>query len=325
MIFWLLPLLLALAVAAILVAAWRLPGGGSLAMRLTVLGLWAFGKPAADFQRYKASLLHRSYPPDARLPKSLRALCHVTEESVDGQRVVTLAPRRGGGIRHILYWHGGSYVSALVAPQWEIVRKLIEATGATVTVPLYLLSPEYGHEPAFAVAETLFRRALAAGPAGNILLAGDSAGANFALGQTVRLRDQGLPMPGHVVLFSPWLDLTLSNPEARKIEPSDPILAVDALRQCGQWWVRGADPLNPVFSPLYAELEGLPPITLVQGTRDLFLPDSRTFVGKAEAAGLDLRYLEYPGAFHVFVAATWTPESRDAFARLAQRLPAEPA
>ena len=320
MIGGLLALLLALAIAAILLAAYRLPGGGSFAMRLTTLGLWAMGKPSANFERFKASMLHRAYPRDAPLPASLTSLCEVSESTVEGQRVVTLVPKAGGSRRHFLYWHGGSFVSALVAPHWQIVRKLIEATGASVTVPLYLLSPEHGHAPAFALAEILYRQALSAGAAEDIVLAGDSAGANFALGQTLRYRDQGLPLPGHVILFSPWLDLTLSNPEARKIEPSDPILAIDALRLCGQWWVRDVDPRTPIFSPVYADLHGLPPLTLFQGTRDLFVVDARTFAGEAEAAGLDLRYLEYPGAFHVFVGATWTPESQDAFARLGRLL-----
>lgn len=124
-------------------------------------------------------------------------------------------------------------------------------------------------------------------------------------------------MPGRIILFSPWLDLTLADPEARKLETKDVMLAVDTLRMCGAWWAGEDDPRLPRLSPLYADLKGLPPIELYQGTNDIFVVNARTFVKKVEAAGGAIHYGEYPGAFHVFVGATFTPEAKDVFNRIA--------
>ncbi len=95
------------------------------------------------------------------------------------------------------------------------------------------------------------------------------------------------------------------------------MLAVDGVRECGSWWAGPLDARSPHLSPLYADLAGLPSTAYFQGTHDILVVDARSFASKAEAAGMDLRYFEYPGAFHVFMGATFTPEARDVFRHVA--------
>lgn len=298
---------------------------GSLEMQQIAQVIAARGKALADPATYHASLLARSYPSPAPIPDGLRALAAIREEPVEGGHVIRLAPRGRHGRRHILYLHGGAYVNGLIAPHWDIVEALIKATGADVWVPIYPLAPEFTHRDAFPFLTRVYRRLLETTPASGIMLAGDSAGGGFALGGTLCFREANLPLPARLVLFSPWLDLTLADPAARALEADDVMLAVDGTRLCGRLWAGEDDPRSPQLSPLYADPAGLPPLSVFQGTRDLLLPDARSFARKAQAAGVAVDYREYAGAFHVFVGATVTPESQDVFRRIGWMMSEDPS
>jgi acetyl esterase/lipase len=273
-----------------------------------------------DVDKLKALMAGRKPPKNAHPPDWFSAHCHLRSWNVDGYAVVSVTPRSGASAWNLMYLHGGGYIFPLLPPHWTIIRALIEATGATVTVPLYPLAPEHDHRPAWAMVDAVYDELLHSGAGKRLAVAGDSAGANFALSLAIRRRAAGAPLPDRLILFSPWLDLTLSDPAARAVEPHDGILAVDGAIQCGRWWAGQEIPRLPAFSPLYADLRGLPAIALFQGTNDIFVADARSFQAKAEAQGIDLQYFEYEGAFHVFMGARSTRESRDVYARVARFL-----
>jgi acetyl esterase/lipase len=275
-----------------------------------------------DVDKLKALMADRKPPKNADPPDWFSSRCDLRRWNVDGYAVVTASPRSGASAWNLLYLHGGGYIFPLLPPHWMIVRALIEATGASVTVPLYPLAPEHDHQPAWAMVDGVYEELLRTGAGKRLAVAGDSAGANFVLSLAIRRRATGAPLPDRLILFSPWLDLTLSDPAAREVERRDGILAVDGAIQCGRWWAGQEDPRLPAFSPLYADLHGLPPIALFQGTNDIFIVDARSLQARATAQGADLRYFEYEGAFHVFMGARGTRESRDVYERVAAFLQA---
>jgi acetyl esterase/lipase len=153
------------------------------------------------------------------------------------------------------------------------------------------------------------------------IVAGDSAGGGLAVAVACRLR--GTPAaPAHLALFSPWLDVAVRNPEARALDRRDPSLALPGLLVGGELWAGelGAD--DPSVSPLFADPTGLPPISLVVGTRDMLYPDAREFAASARSQGVDIATFTASDAFHVFPAATWLPESISSRVWLKQRLAA---
>lgn len=261
-------------------------------------------------QRY---LLNRSFPQAARIPTALRSSCRIEEREYQGQRVVTLTPRTGKRDLHVLYLHGGAYVNPLQRAHWSIIGAVISATGATVTVPLYALAPENDYRIGTTLIDTLFNRIVSARKGEKIVVMGDSAGGNAALTLALRRRDAGLSLPDHLFLFAPWLDLSLKDAEMRELESKDIMLAVDGLRECGRMWAGDISPYSPHMSPLYADLRGMPPMSIFQGDRDIFVVDARKFAVKAQVAGVTVDYHEYPGGFHVFMALTFLPEAKDVF------------
>jgi epsilon-lactone hydrolase len=293
---------------------------GSLAMRAAAFLIKARGKPLANVEKFRKTISNRVYPSPAAIPTSMQRLLDVHEDMIGGRKVLTLAPKAGASRWHIVYHHGGGYVGALIAPHWNVIHALIDATGATVTVPMYPLAPEFNNRDAFPFLAEVYRSVLAKTSATEIVLAGDSAGGGLALGQALELARLGLPLPARIILFAPWLDLTLSDPAAREVEARDLMLSIEALRLSGQWWAAGDDMRLPRLSPLYADLGGLPPINIYQGADDLLVADARSFARKGRAAGNDLRYREFPGAFHVFVAATAAPEAKTVFAEIGEHL-----
>jgi len=260
----------------------------------------------------------RAPPQDAPMPASFRDRFDVEEQELEGQQVVTLHPKGATGRWHIIYFHGGGFFLPMFKEHWPLVAALVEATGASVSVPLYKVVPEHDHRPAEALADALFAHISKTWEPGRIALAGDSAGGNMAAALALRLRDAGGAMPGRLILFAPWLDVTLEDEAARKVEDDDIMLAVDPLRIMGGWWAGSRDPKDPQVSPLYADPTGLPPTAIFQGRDDIFVIDSHSYASNAASRGADIKLYEYQGAPHVFMAVTPTREAKDVF-RLCDR------
>jgi acetyl esterase/lipase len=274
---------------------------------------------ASGFARWRKEVERRPYPSPAPLPKDFNTKYQVQEKRVAGQLVYTVSPStRTVQKVHIIYTHGGAYVQPLRTDHWNIIRKLIEYVGASVTVPIYPLAPEYDHHTAFALLEGVYRDVLLNFPDHRIVLCGDSAGGGLALAQAMRYRDLGLRMPDQVVLVAPWVDITMSNSEAAAVEPIDIMLGIPGLTEAGLWWAGGEDPRSPMLSPIYGRLSGLPPIYIFQGSSDLLVADARQLHDNIAKSGGVVELYEYTGAFHVFIGATFTWEAKDVFQRVAK-------
>lgn len=267
----------------------------------------------------RANYFGRRYPAPADPTRAIRNLCTIEETLEEGRRVLTLTPRRRGSRTHIIYTHGGTYINELARPHWWIIAELVRRTGATVTVPLYALAPEHTHAGAYVFLTSVYRGVLSSTDPDDVVLAGDSAGGGLAVGQALHFAGEGLPAPGQLILFSPWLDITGTNPETARYERVDPMLAVPGAVEAGSWWAGGEDPRHPLLSPVFADaaaLAGLPPVSIHQGGRDVCMADSLLFQQRMNDAGGRLSLEVYPGAFHVFPGLPWLPESRRAFARI---------
>lgn len=260
----------------------------------------------------------------AEIPDRLRRIATVEESTVNGRRVVRLTPRAtAANGAHLVYTHGGCYLYPITSVHWRILGTLVRDSGVSVTVPLYGLAPEHTAAEAYDLLDLLYDDAVARF-GDRVFLAGDSAGGALALGQAIRYRDTRRQAPAGVLLVSPWLDATMSNPQVPALAPLDHLIAPAGLVAAGSWWAGGLDPRSPLVSPLFDSLESLPPVVVYQGGRDLFSADARLLADRIVAAGGEAELHFFPGAFHVFVGAPWTPEARQALRHAAAVLAAEP-
>ncbi|MEU0540504.1 alpha/beta hydrolase [Nocardia sp. NPDC005978] len=235
----------------------------------------------------------KSYGP----PRRLRTGVAVSADHVGGWPVYTITPRTGRVRGNVVYLHGGAWVNEISPQHWALAADIAVAAGATVTVPIYPLVPFGTAEEVVAgVCELVLANR---SRYGEVCLAGDSAGGQIALSTAAVLRDEhGIRLP-RTVLVSPALDLSLANPEIDVVLPTDPWLGKEGTRVFIELW-RGVLPLSdPRVSPLMADMDGLGPLTVFSGTRDIVWPDVKLLVAKARAAGVEIDYHEAPGLVHV--------------------------
>ncbi len=218
----------------------------------------------------------------------------------------------------VLYLHGGAYVSGIAPQQWSYVSRLVDA-GIRVDVADYGLAPKYTYRDAYPFLTETYRALVGEVGADATTIVGDSAGCGLAVGLAQTLRAQGLPQPARMLLVSPWLDLTLSNPEIAAVQPSDPWLSAIRLREAGRAWAAGDDETDPRLSPINGPLGDLPPSHIYIGTRDILYPDTLEFARKATAAGAEVTVDVCVGAVHVYPILP-APEGRRAMGDILRRL-----
>ncbi|PZA21696.1 esterase [Modestobacter versicolor] len=241
-------------------------------------------------------------------PAKLRARHDVSSRQVEGFPVHTVAPRGRAARRAAVYLHGGAYISAIAPQHWALIGRLADA-GVRVEVPHYGLAPQHTHREAYPLVTAVYRQLLEQYDPGDVTLAGDSAGGGLALGVAQTLTD--LPRPRQLVLLSPWLDLTISNPDVPAVEARDPWLSSAGLRVAGEAWAGGDDPTAPRLSPLNGQLTGLPPVHVHVGTHEICLPDVLALQARGEEEGADVDVTVCAGAVHVYPLVP-TPEGRAA-------------
>ncbi|UQE76603.1 alpha/beta hydrolase [Gordonia sp. PP30] len=163
--------------------------------------------------------------------------------------------------------------------------------------------------------EQAYQRTMAGTDPRDRLVIGDSAGGTLALLLTRHLREQNLGQPAGIALLSPWIDLATDDSLSREIDPVDPELGVDGLRQAGRWFAGQRALDDPVVSPAFGDLGGSPPVTVFIGDRDILLPDARRIKSLGDAAGVEVDLHEYPGMFHNWIMQP-IPEGRRAVGQL---------
>lgn len=278
---------------------------------LPLLGIKAFfSEPEKLDERITKLRTEKPIRPKAKWHKRF----DIREFASRGYPVVTIEPKGGAqpGAPHLLYLHGGGYVMDIAAVHWDTVMDLCERLGASATVPIYPLAPENKAADVLAKMQGLYLELAERHGAQNITVMGDSAGGGMSLALAQMLKAEGAPLPGSLVLYSPWVDATATAEGQATIESRDRMLAVSGLEACGEMY-RGDLPVNdPKVSPLFGELEGLPPMAIFSGTSDILLVDGRRLAEKLSREGMPKHiYREYDDMFHVWMLLP-VPEGKQA-------------
>ena len=200
----------------------------------------------------------------------------------------------------IFYLHGGAYVGGFNAYQWRLMNRLAEDTGAEIVAPDYHRAPFGNCAQAYSDVGGLYRDYAGAHPGRRIVLMGDSAGGGLALGLAEALAREGGPLPERLVLFSPWVDLTMENPDIADYVAVDPILHLPLVKVHGRAWADDLDPHDWRASPLFGDMAGLPSVTLYAGTRELLYPDLLLLNDALTAAGVEVDFHVGRGLNHEY-------------------------
>lgn len=252
-------------------------------------------------------------------PKRAEKICNIERHTVNGRNVFVLTSKNGKSNRHILYLHGGAYVQNFVRQHWKFLSRLVAATHCTITAPDYPLAPQYTFLNAFEMVVPLYEGILAQAGSENTVVMGDSAGGGFALALCQKIKVGNVAQPKRIVLLSPWLDLTLKNPEIDLIDQHDPFLGVPGLRKAALAYARGCDLDNYMLSPINGPLDGLGAISIFVGSNDILVADARRLEMLAKQKGVSIDYREYKDMVHVWMLLYFR-ESRQAQEEIKQLL-----
>jgi monoterpene epsilon-lactone hydrolase len=200
----------------------------------------------------------------------------------------------------ILYFHGGGYIAMSPRTHRVITSRLAIWSRARCFALEYRLAPEHPFPAALDDALQAWRALIAEGiPSSRLVMAGDSAGGNLVLALLIVLRDSGEELPAAAVVFSPWTDLAMTGDSIISNERADPMFTGAMVARMARYYLSGgASAMDPLVSPLYADLRGLPPLLIQVGADEVLRDDSTRFAEQAVRAGVAVDLQIWPDVPH---------------------------
>lgn len=204
--------------------------------------------------------------------------------------------------RVLLYFHGGGFCSGSLLSHRRLVTEAGRAAGMRTLAVAYRLAPEHPYPAALDDAVTAWRMLRQTGIAAHqIVIAGDSAGANLATVLIRRLQAEGEAGPGCAWLISPWTDLSQSGATLTTKDTEDPLIHKSYLDELATAYLPSDIARTDTrVSPLFADLAGLPPTLIQVGSAETLLDDAVRFAARAGAAAVRVRLDVWPEMIHAF-------------------------
>jgi epsilon-lactone hydrolase len=225
----------------------------------------------------------------------------VEKTTVEGIPAEWVAAPNAVEDRVFLYLHGGAYILGNCNTHRGITAKLSRSTYSKVLLPEYRLAPENPFPAAIEDAVQAYRWLVSSGyKPKQIIIGGDSAGGGLTLSTLLSLKEAGDELPALTVLLSPWTDLEGTGESMETRAEADPWLKPEASRATPVLYIGDLDRRTPLVSPIYADLDGLPPMLVHVGNDEILLSDSVRLVDRARAAGVEVSFKVWEDLWHVF-------------------------
>lgn len=235
------------------------------------------------------------------------------ETMVNGVAATEFLPPHAAGEGAIFYLHGGAYLAGSPETHRAMISVLARESGLRVLAPEYRLAPEHPAPAAFEDAVSV----MATLDPARTVLGGDSAGGGLALAILAYLLDRGTP-PAGLFAFSPWTDLAATGASLAGNAARDVILPASRLDEVIAMVLQGHDARDPRVSPLYADLDGAPPMLLEVGLSEILRDDTLRLAGKLRDRGASVTLHTLPHAPHVWqMLVGLVPEARVSLERAA--------
>jgi monoterpene epsilon-lactone hydrolase len=221
--------------------------------------------------------------------------------------------------RILLFFHGGAYNAGSNASHRDLMGRLSRACALPVLGVDYRLAPEHPFPAALQDASASYDFLLQKGyTPSQIVLGGSSAGGGLLLALMLYLKQQGRPLPSSAVCISPWVDLTQSGDTFQSNEGRD-LIRARRLESSASMYCQGEDRKDPLLSPLYGDLEGLPPLLIQVGTYELLFDQIQAFAKKAKKQKVAVTLEIWPEMLHSWpLFASAFPEGAQAIEKIGE-------
>ncbi|CAN5858627.1 alpha/beta hydrolase [soil metagenome] len=214
-------------------------------------------------------------------------------------------PKGSGPFPILVYYHGGGWVIADLDTYDASPRALANLANAVVVSAHYRQGPEHkfpaAHQDAFAAYRWVLANARSLeGDSSNVAVAGESAGGNLAAAVSMMARDSGARMPAHQVLIYPIAGYDLDTPSYRENAEAKPLNKPTMQWFFDQYLRSAEDGNNPLIDLVHADLERLPPATVITAQIDPLRSEGKALADRLESAGVQVDYRNYEGSTHEF-------------------------
>lgn len=233
---------------------------------------------------------------DARVPEDAMPCPELQRESctLDGVPCEWLRVPHAPQQKAVVYLHGGGWSLGSLKATRQFLAPMVRRIGIHTVSVGYRLMPEHPFPAGLDDCRTAWLAVLRQGFApAQTALVGESAGGNLALALALRLRDEGLPLPGAIAVMSPVTYVDSLEGTHTSLKPLERVLADDSflVTRAARLYAPDTDPRHPYLSPLYGSLSGLPPLLLTVGTDEILFDDTIRFYQKARLSGVDATLL----------------------------------
>lgn len=204
----------------------------------------------------------------------------------------------------IIYIHGGGFVAGGLEYARGFGSVLAAKTGIRVFCPEYRLAPENKFPAALKDCLSLYRYVteVAGISPSNLILCGESAGGGLIYSICMKLKKMGKGLPSGIIAISPWSDLTMSGESYERNRDIDPSMTKERLKYFADCYLPdGTDPKSPLVSPLFGELDGMPPSLIFSGGDEVMLDDAVELDAELTLAGSYSRHIIRPNMWHAYV------------------------
>lgn len=255
----------------------------------------------------------RSAAKMSRIPEGVR----IEQATLGGIKAEWIVPQGAAPGKMILYVHGGGYVSGGCADHRGFVSTFAKNLGFATLTYEYRLAPEHPYPAAIEDSVAVYRELLGTFRPQDVLVAGESAGGGLCLALLLALGKNDLPLPCAAIAITPWTDLTCSS-EGYRTRNARSAAPMDSWTVFSHHYAGSSDRRDPLMSPLYGNLAGLPPLLINAGTDDELYDEGEAFARRAEEAGVEIVFRAGEGMLHCYpLLAPMFPEAVEAMEEIA--------
>jgi len=236
-----------------------------------------------------------------KLPQSLYKNNIIETVQIMGGFVHNILPFEASTKQHIVFFHGGGYVHEPSRNNFAMIEKLIGLAKCMISYVEYPLSPESNVNETLEMVLETYKVQIDKFPDHNFILMGDSAGGGLALTLAIHIKNATIKQPEKLILFSPWLDISLSNPDIQHYDARDFMLSTETLREVGKRYAFDVPLDDYRVSPIYGDLNNLGDILIFYGSEEILKPDCEKLISIGGLKNTFIKGIEYEEMQHDWV------------------------
>lgn len=220
----------------------------------------------------------------------------------------------------ILLIHGGAFISGPSKHHWDTVQEIAQETNQTVWLCDYPKAPENGIQEISRNIDAVYQAALEKYDANKISMIGDSVGGTLIAALVQRLISAKKPTPRRIILVSPVMDATMSNPQIAQFDEIDPMLSKSGVLSAKKMCAQETDLSDPIISPINGSFKGFPSTMIFLAKRDITYPDQKIVVQKMKDAKVKFEAVEGENMPHIWPFLPVMKEAKSALNHIIDRL-----